>query len=47
MIRESLGYWLTKMGVDGFRFDLAPSLSREQGGFDRPAVWPPRPARTA
>jgi isoamylase len=35
MIMDSLRYWLTEMRVDGFRFDLAPTLAREQGGFDR------------
>ncbi|MGE0299927.1 MAG: glycogen debranching protein GlgX, partial [Pseudonocardia sp.] len=35
MVMDSLRYWVTEMGVDGFRFDLAPTLAREQGGFDR------------
>jgi len=35
MVLDSLRYWLTEMDVDGFRFDLAPTLAREQGGFDR------------
>jgi glycogen operon protein len=35
MVMDSLRYWLTEMRVDGFRFDLAPTLAREQGGFDR------------
>jgi glycogen operon protein len=26
LIMDSLRYWLTEMGVDGFRFDLAPTL---------------------
>jgi isoamylase len=39
MIMDSLRYWLTEMGVDGFRFDLAPSLAREQGHFDRLASF--------
>jgi isoamylase len=34
MIMDSLRYWVTEMGVDGFRFDLAPTLGRQQGGFD-------------
>jgi glycogen operon protein len=34
MILDSLRYWLTDMGVDGFRFDLAPTLARQEGGFD-------------
>jgi glycogen operon protein len=35
MIMDSLRYWLTEMGVDGFRFDLAPTLARQEGGFDK------------
>ena len=35
LIMDSLRYWLTDMGVDGFRFDLAPTLARQDGGFDR------------
>jgi isoamylase len=34
MIMDSLRYWVTGMGVDGFRFDLAPTLGRQEGGFD-------------
>jgi isoamylase len=34
MITDSLRYWVTEMGVDGFRFDLAPTLGRQEGGFD-------------
>jgi glycogen operon protein len=34
MIMDSLRYWVTEMGVDGFRFDLAPTLGREHGDFD-------------
>jgi isoamylase len=34
LIMDSLRYWLTEMGVDGFRFDLAPTLARQEGGFD-------------
>jgi len=29
LVLESLAYWLDEMGVDGFRFDLAPALGRE------------------
>jgi isoamylase len=29
LITDSLRYWVTEMGVDGFRFDLASSLTRE------------------
>ncbi len=31
---DSLRYWRTTMGVDGFRFDLASILGREKYGFD-------------
>lgn len=31
-ILDSLSYWITDMGVDGFRFDLAPVLGREGNG---------------
>jgi isoamylase len=37
LVLDSLRYWLDEMGVDGFRFDLAPVLGRvhRQGfGFD-------------
>ncbi len=32
LIKSSLTYWLTEMGVDGFRFDLAPVLGRDTLG---------------
>ncbi len=31
-ILDSLRYWVTRMGVDGFRFDLAPILRRDRAG---------------
>src|ERR1700750_312442 len=34
LIMDSLRYWLTDMRVDGFRFDLAPTLARQAGSFD-------------
>jgi isoamylase len=34
LIMDSLRYWLSQMGVDGFRFDLAATLGREDGAFD-------------
>jgi glycogen operon protein len=34
MVMDSLRYWVTVMGVDGFRFDLASVLGREAQGFD-------------
>jgi isoamylase len=33
LIMDSLRYWLTEMRVDGFRFDLAPTLARQEGEF--------------
>jgi isoamylase len=36
LITDSLRYWVTEMHVDGFRFDLAPSLARgTRGDVDR------------
>ncbi len=35
LIMDSLRYWLTEMHVDGFRFDLASTLARQDGGFSR------------
>jgi len=35
LIMDSLRYWLTEMHVDGFRFDLAAALARQDGGFSR------------
>jgi glycogen debranching enzyme GlgX len=31
LVTDSLRYWVTEMGVDGFRFDLAPILGRQDG----------------
>jgi glycogen operon protein len=39
MILDSLRYWVSEMHVDGFRFDLASILSRDQDG--RPMASPP------
>jgi isoamylase len=39
LIMDSLRYWVTEMGVDGFRFDLAPTLARQEGGFDTIAAF--------
>jgi glycogen operon protein len=33
LILDSLDYWANDMGVDGFRFDLAPILGRRSDGF--------------
>ncbi|MEM1346187.1 MAG: glycogen debranching protein GlgX [Pseudomonadota bacterium] len=34
LVMDSLRYWVTSVGIDGFRFDLAPLLTRGPGGFD-------------
>ncbi|HSR24970.1 MAG TPA: alpha-amylase family glycosyl hydrolase, partial [Candidatus Eisenbacteria bacterium] len=39
MIMDSLRYWVTEMHVDGFRFDLATTLARQEGGFHRLAAF--------
>ena len=40
LIMDSLRYWVTEMHVDGFRFDLATTLARDQdGGFDRQSAF--------
>jgi glycogen operon protein len=36
-VLDSLRYWVNEMGVDGFRFDLAPVLGRTETDFDRHA----------
>lgn len=33
LIMDSLRYWVTEMHVDGFRFDLAATLGRDDHGF--------------
>jgi isoamylase len=39
LIMDSLRYWRTRMGVDGFRFDLAPTLARQDGEFARRSAF--------
>jgi glycogen operon protein len=42
MIVDSLRYWVREMHVDGFRFDLASILARDQSGqpiLDPPVLW--------
>jgi isoamylase len=39
LIMDSLRYWLTEMHVDGFRFDLAATLARQDGGFERTSAF--------
>ena len=34
LVTDSLRYWVTEMHVDGFRFDLAPTLARASNAFD-------------
>jgi isoamylase len=38
-VLDSLRYWVTEMGVDGFRFDLATVLGRTREGFDPNAAF--------
>jgi len=42
MILDSLHYWVREMHVDGFRFDLASVLSRDESGAllpNPPVLW--------
>lgn len=42
MIIDSLHYWVEEMHVDGFRFDLASILSRDESGYpmaNPPILW--------
>jgi glycogen operon protein len=42
MIQDSLRHWVTQMHVDGFRFDLASILSRDESGNplpNPPVLW--------
>jgi isoamylase len=42
LIQDSLSYWVTQMHVDGFRFDLASILSRDEQGHpmpNPPVLW--------
>lgn len=34
LVLDALRYWVSELGVDGFRFDLAPVLGRGRSGFD-------------
>lgn len=38
-VLDSLRYWVHEMGVDGFRFDLAPVLGRTNLGFEPNAAF--------
>src|SRR6202044_997182 len=33
LMMDSMRYWLEEMHADGFRFDLAPTLARQEGAF--------------
>jgi isoamylase len=37
LVTDSLRYWALEMHVDGFRFDLAPALARENGEYSQGA----------
>ncbi|HTR95055.1 MAG TPA: glycogen debranching protein GlgX [Trebonia sp.] len=39
LMMDSLRYWLGEMHIDGFRFDLAPTLARQEGGYDKVAAF--------
>src|SRR3954464_9085066 len=42
LIQDSLRYWVTQMHVDGFRFDLASILARDESGHplaNPPVLW--------
>jgi glycogen operon protein len=39
MVMDSLRYWVETFNVDGFRFDLAPTLARGLRGYDRNAPF--------
>jgi isoamylase len=39
LMLDSLRYWITEMHADGFRFDLAPTLAREEGAFGKVSAF--------
>jgi isoamylase len=39
LVMDSLRYWATEMHVDGFRFDLAPALARENGEYGQGSAF--------
>lgn len=39
MVTDSLRYWISQMHVDGFRFDLATTMTRVNGVFDEHASF--------
>jgi pullulanase/glycogen debranching enzyme len=46
MVMDSLRYWVSDMHVDGFRFDLAPVLSRGTTVLSGAALFSPRSRKT-
>lgn len=34
LVMDAMRHWVTEAGIDGFRFDLATTLARRDGGFD-------------
>jgi glycogen operon protein len=38
-VMDALRFWVERLHVDGFRFDLAGALARDQGGFDPGAAF--------
>jgi glycogen operon protein len=39
LVTDSLRYWAGEMHVDGFRFDLAPTLGRERGEYSQDSAF--------
>jgi glycogen operon protein len=39
LVTDSLRYWAGEMHVDGFRFDLAPTLGREHGEYSQDSAF--------
>ena len=39
LVTDSLRYWATEMRVDGFRFDLAPTLGRDDGEYSQGSAF--------
>ncbi len=39
LMMDSLRYWLTEMHADGFRFDLAPTLARQEGAYSKVSAF--------
>ncbi len=39
LVLDSLKYWVTEFGVDGFRFDLAPVLGRDPWSYTKEAAF--------